>query len=967
MSEFERSPLPQDKTIRQVASLSQTLAGNHLAFVALGVYLAIQTKGAWQAYAIILLALSAVIGALIATNLIRRGQLRRGGWILFTTDWIAPAFAAWVLADFSLVSIGFILVTAYFIITFGMVKESRRAAWINTAVVLLIPIAARIIDPTWRLISAFMLTASPIVTVILGIALLFIIIQRALTRGNVRTKLLVPTLLFIALLISAIVGYNGFISIQQFDADEEGRLKTMHDIFLARISSDEDFAVALAIQTAQNIDIQKTFAEQDRDRLIELTLPSYEGLDGRFGVPQHQFHLPPATSFLRLHNLDNYGDDLSTFRLTVLEANEEKRVISGLEVGRGGLGIRGVSPVKYQGEHIGTVEFGLNVDQTLLSTLKDEFGYDFQLSISKEAAEIATLSPPEAFSSIKSDQIFLLATTLANPFLADENNYIQALAGTHALTHLTIDNNEYAVDTVPLVDFSGKVIGTLDIISDHTEILTQQRQQIFISIGILLASLLAVGVGFYLIAGRTLRPISTLTASANAIAAGDFTQSAKVESDDELGVLATTFNSMAAQIEENVRTLEDRVAARTKDQAVVAEIATEIASVQEMDEMLAQMVHLTQRGFGLYHAHVFTFHEEDVGDELRIIACGYREGDEHEGTHGTSTIAFNLESSIVARCARERKPIIINDVRNSPDWLPNPLLPETQAEMAIPLLVGDPLMGALDVQSEHLDAFSTDDANIQSTLASQIAVAMQNLLQYETSQKVATDLSVVAKVGIATATITDKDHLLQEIVDLSKNSFGLYHAHIYLLNDAGDSLDLTSGAGEVGRKMVTQGLSIPLDREQSLVARAARTQEGVVVNDVTQDANFLPNPLLPDTHAEMAVPMVVAGKVLGVLDIQSEQAGRFTNVDVNIQTTLASQIAVALENARSFENTQKQAEQETRLNLITQKIQQTGTIEEAMQIAARELGQALGSPQTLVALNTSTLSGKDSEKAIDEA
>ncbi|NCP88632.1 methyl-accepting chemotaxis protein, partial [bacterium] len=98
---------------------------------------------------------------------------------------------------------------------------------------------------------------------------------------------------------------------QQFGVVEAERLETMYKTFLARVISQEDFAVALAIETANDREIQKAFAEQDRERLIELTLPSYKEIDARFGVPQEQFHLPPATSFLRLHSLENYGDDLS--------------------------------------------------------------------------------------------------------------------------------------------------------------------------------------------------------------------------------------------------------------------------------------------------------------------------------------------------------------------------------------------------------------------------------------------------------------------------------------------------------------------------------------------------------------------------------------------------------------------------------------------------------------------------------
>jgi PAS domain S-box-containing protein len=117
------------------------------------------------------------------------------------------------------------------------------------------------------------------------------------------------------------------------------------------------------------------------------------------------------------------------------------------------------------------------------------------------------------------------------------------------------------------------------------------------------------------------------------------------------------------------------------------------------------------------------------------------------------------------------------------------------------------------------------------------------------------------------------------------------------MDEAGENLVLAAGAGEAGRIMTAEKRSIPLAREQSLVARAARERRGVTVNDVTQAPDFLPNPLLPDTRAELAVPLIVGDKVLGVFDIQSEIVGRFTEADVNIQDTLAAQIAVSLQNA----------------------------------------------------------------------
>lgn len=142
--------------------------------------------------------------------------------------------------------------------------------------------------------------------------------------------------------------------------------------------------------------------------------------------------------------------------------------------------------------------------------------------------------------------------------------------------------------------------------------------------------------------------------------------------------------------------------------------------------------------------------------------------------------------------------------------------------------------------------------------------------------------------------------------------------------------------------MAAEKRSIPLHREQSLVARAAREGKGVIVNDVTEVPDFLSNPLLPDTRSEMAVPMIVAGKVIGVFDVQSETVGRFTDSDINIQMTLAAQVATSIQNVRSFEQAKIQADLETLVNTIGQKIQRATTIEDTLQVAVREVGLALG-------------------------
>jgi len=285
----------------------------------------------------------------------------------------------------------------------------------------------------------------------------------------------------------------------------------------------------------------------------------------------------------------------------------------------------------------------------------------------------------------------------------------------------------------------------------------------------------------------------------------------------------------------------------------------------------------------------------------------------------TASVAFLIITALVAALAL----IITNQ-------LSNPILGLTQTAQAIS--AGDFSAQAKvetnDEVGELAKTINTMTAQIRGTLAS---------LDQRASQ-----LATVAQVGTTIASILDLQRLLQEVVELTKDRFNLYHSHIYLLDDDGDNLVLAAGAGEPGRRMVQQGHSIPVSREQSLVARAARERQGITVNDVTQAPDFLSNPLLPNTRSELAVPMIVGGAVVGVFDIQSDQIGRFTEADINIQTTLAAQLAASIQNVRSFEQAKERAELEVQVSAISQKIQHTVSVEDALQTAVREIGAALG-------------------------
>ncbi len=216
------------------------------------------------------------------------------------------------------------------------------------------------------------------------------------------------------------------------------------------------------------------------------------------------------------------------------------------------------------------------------------------------------------------------------------------------------------------------------------------------------------------------------------------------------------------------------------------------------------------------------------------------------------------------------------------------------------------------------------------------------------------DLQLAAQVSEQISTVLDPDVLLPQVVDLTKDYFDLYHAHIYLLDRDGDNLLLRAGAGEAGRTMLDRGHRIPASAELSLVARAAREKYPVIVPDTSIEPGFLANPLLPDTRSEAALPLMAGERVLGVLDVQSDLPGRFGPDLISVLSTMAGQIAVAIDNASMFVAVERSSRHEQAISAVTQAIQGATNMDEVLQVAARELGRALRVPYTAIELHVET-------------
>lgn len=734
---------------------------------------------------------------------------------------------------------------------------------------------------------------------------------------KITRKLLIPTFIFFAVVLLGLIVLGTLDADRYIEQQEDKTLQGLARIFNNRLASLENFSIALATEVAANPEVQQAFAQGNREKLIALTLPAYEALDARFDIPQHQFHLPPATSFLRVHQLDRFGDDLSPFRFTVLQANSTQQPVSGLEVGRAGAGIRGVVPVFYQGEHIGSVEFGLNVDQTLLQQLKQGIGSDWQILLKRDLLDIATFETGQTQTGPTPDLV-LQATTLDNPLYADAAVYTQSLNGQPLISRISAGDRDYAMITAPIYDFSGQIVGVVEAITDRTEVLAGQARSRNIAILVSMGALLLGGMGLVAITGRVLRPIGQITGAATAIAEGDLNRQVPViNSNDELGVLSSAFNQMTDQLRELVGQLEHRVAERSRRLEIVALLGERISGILQLDALLNEAVNQIKDNFGYYHAHIYRLDTET--DSLVVVAGTGSAGAEMlaRGHH----ISLNAPTSLVARAARSQQVVRVDNVQQALDWLPNPLLPNTRSEMAVPILLENRVVGVLDVQSDAIAGLDEGDAALLRSVANQVAVAINNV-----------ELFARVEGALAEARATQAQYLERAWSrdQVTRNSVGRVQFSM------GESTTLSEEAIEQARQ----------------VAKSSQTLTIVPKPVAAPDEELAADPA-PAAETTLVVPLKLRDAMLGNLQLHGLEAGKaLTEGQLALINAVADQVVQAAENLRLLNETQERARREQLIGQISDRLRRAPDFESLMKIGVEEIASALGPSRTFVKLGS---------------
>jgi PAS domain S-box-containing protein len=381
--------------------------------------------------------------------------------------------------------------------------------------------------------------------------------SRSIRDISLKWKLLIPFLF---------LSFVGTSSLIFLDLNNQKRLieyqekKKLHDYYRAfsdHIEDRERSALSLAYQVAKSPTVQKAFARRDTKALVDLLLPSYEVLKDQFDVKQFHFHTKPATSFLRLHRIYQSGEAMASFRHTITRVEETGKGIAGLERGTTGFGVRGVVPVFYNTEFIGTFEIGYAVEGHFLDSLKSRYDMDLALLIPIHGTGgFYTLAATSPNLQISSDEI------CGNVFRTQSPHIMISPPAAPGL----------ALFLGPLKDFAGKSIGVVEIRVDRSATLAELAENRNEMFAVMVAALLFSSIIIVWVVTIFLRPVRDIVSAARDIAAGERVRGIFVPVRDEIGILADSLNEMLEslnrakqEIQEYCIALEERVKARTQE------------------------------------------------------------------------------------------------------------------------------------------------------------------------------------------------------------------------------------------------------------------------------------------------------------------------------------------------------------------------------------------------------------------
>jgi phosphoserine phosphatase RsbU/P len=332
---------------------------------------------------------------------------------------------------------------------------------------------------------------------------------------------------------------------------------------------------------------------------------------------------------------------------------------------------------------------------------------------------------------------------------------------------------------------------------------------------------------------------------------------------------------------------QPRASARPTDRDLLKtlfDLGRQVTAVLDVNELLRTVPQLIARLIDFQAFAVYLL-DEKRGDLTMAYSVGYPQELNH-------TFQLKVGQGLVGAAVLEGRPILANDVRLDPRYIE--AVPGTNAELVVPLRRKGRVLGALNLLSRNVGQFTETDEEMLRQFAAAVAVGLENARLFEEQREYAAMLETLAEIGGEMASILDLDQLLTRLAQLAKRVIDYRTFGILLLREETGELEtkLAVKFGEVA--------SLPrVKLGEGLVGHAAKYKESVLVPDVRTDPRYLK--VVEDVRSELVIPLLLKDRCIGVFDLESPELDAFDKKDVEVLTLLASQAAVALENARLYE------------------------------------------------------------------
>ncbi len=333
------------------------------------------------------------------------------------------------------------------------------------------------------------------------------------------------------------------------------------------------------------------------------------------------------------------------------------------------------------------------------------------------------------------------------------------------------------------------------------------------------------------------------------------------------------------------------------------DLGRQVTSVLDFDDLLRQIPRLIGRLISFEAFAVYLL--DDRKGELRVAySVGYPPADR--------PIRLRPGMGLVGAAIETEQPVLVNDLHNDPRYIE--FVPGMNSEIVVPLLHKSKPIGALNILSRNRNQFSLDDVAIVRQFGAHVAVALVNARLFDRSRADADAFETLAEIGRDVASVLDLDELFSRIAQLTKRVIDYRTFGILLLNEERGELEMQL-ALQYGEKVQVPRVRLG----EGLVGYAALHREPVLVSDVSQDPRYIK--VVPDVRSELVIPMLLKDRCIGVVDLESPELDAFSKRDVEILTLLASQAAVAIENARLYEEVRANEERLEKELRFAQRVQ----------------------------------------------